>query len=187
MVLPHCVLVTDWEVDRPGFQLLDTSCRSNSGAGCEYSARPLVWKTDSSPVCPCPRSRKTTAREEHTHTVEDLFNLAKQWEEIGLAEGLLNHSLKAFFCAFWSNGLFPEWTREIYLVDMWNIPSGLSGLHLLCPSAAVFTVFCTHPLSVAIVQRGPVTTVVTEGHKVGRHEILTKEKSKLDKLDWICV
>lgn len=36
-------------------------------------------------------------------------------------------------------------------------------------------------------QRGPVTTVVAEGHKVGRHEILTKEKSKLDELDRICV
>lgn len=36
----------------------------------------------------------------------------------------------------------------------------------------------THPFSVAIMQCGPISTVVTEGHKVGRHEILTGRRMR---------
>lgn len=38
-----------------------------------------------------------------------------------------------------------------------------------------YCLISTYPFSVAIMKDSPVTTVVTKGHKVGGHEILTKK------------
>lgn len=111
---------TDWVVDRPGSQLWDTSCRSSSEAGCGCSVPPRAQQTDSSPACPCPRSRRTTAGEDHT--------------------------CKSF-----------RWRSAI-------------------TSFVYFNFISTHPFSVAVMQCSPVTAVVTEGHVVGRHKILSGKK-----------